>query len=159
MSSPSNFGSTSSTTGSRDIPEHSRRRDDHHASCPGRRVSGADRLSRARGNRDKPHLCAGFTLEQVEHSLFGFRAHALNGFDPSSPVLTTVWAATPTRSLRGARSTPSAGATTPACARRRPRAPQRPDRVRNVGLVRIRLQAGRGHSDRPSRFQDTQQRR
>src|SRR5690348_15108116 len=90
MSSPSNFGSTSSTTGSRDIPEHSRRRDDHHASCPGRRVSGADRLSRARGNRDKPHLCAGFTLEQVEHSLFGFRAHALNGFDPSSPVLTTV---------------------------------------------------------------------
>src|SRR5207253_8280453 len=47
-------------------------------------------LSRARGNRDKPHLCAGFTLKYVEHCRFAFPAHALNGFDPSNPVLTSV---------------------------------------------------------------------
>ena len=47
-------------------------------------------LSRARGNRDKPHLCTAFTLKQLEHCRFAFPAHALNGFDPANPVLTSV---------------------------------------------------------------------
>ena len=105
-----------------------------------------------------PYVCARFTLEEAEHGRFVFPDHGLYGFGPiESQLLASIGEPRRLDPFEEPAQLPVSAPPRRRVPRRHLVAPQQPDPVGDVGLVRIRLETGRGHPNRPTRFQDTKE--